>query len=135
VLLLAGVLASGCSATRTASLSSSPGDIGVTDARVAGALVTSCYECHSNQDAAPWNAKLAPSYWFAGSARETLNFSTWDQYDPRKRSEQLSAIAKTVSSGEMPPWDYKLLHPSGGLNVENKAAIVQWASQAAVPAH
>jgi len=28
-----------------------------------------------------------------------------------------------------------VMHPSVGLSVENKAAIAQWASQAAMPAH
>lgn len=135
VLVLAGALAAGCSATRSASLSEPASDAVASDAQVSAALVTSCYECHSNQHTAPWNAKLAPSYWFAGSARETLNFSDWDKYDSQKKSAQLTAIAKTVSSGEMPPWDYKMMHPSGALSVESKAAVVKWASQSAVPAH
>ncbi len=133
--LLAAVIALGCSAAGAGSLSPSASAAVVSDARVGAALVTSCYECHSDLHVAPWHAKLAPSYWFAGSAREVLNFSNWDKYDAQQRSTKLTAIAKTVSAGDMPPWDYKVMHPSVGLSVENKAAIAQWASQAAMPAH
>jgi len=135
VAVLVGILAAGCSAGQAVSPSSLAGDVGVQDANVQAALVTSCYECHSNQHAIAWNARLAPSYWFAGSARKTLNFSDWGKYDTQRRSAELTAIAKTVSAGEMPPGDYKAMRPSAALSVENKAAVVQWASQAAVPAH
>ena len=137
LLLVVGALAAaGCSATNAASLSPSADDVVVSDARVGGALATSCYECHSNRGGAPWHAKLAPSYWFAGSARKALNFSNWQQYNAQQRSDELAAIAKAVNDGDMPPWDYKLFHPSIGLSAENRAAVVKWASQpAAEPAH
>jgi len=97
------------------------------------ALVTACYDCHSDRGASAWNVRLAPTYWFAGSARKDLDFSAWAQYDGAKRSAELLAIAKSVREGSMPPHDFKLLHPSAKLTDVEKAAIVDWTSAAAAP--
>jgi len=94
------------------------------------ALVTACYDCHSDQGASVWNVRLAPTYWFAGSARKDLDFSAWTQYDAGRRSAELLAIAKSVREGSMPPHDFKLLHPSAKLTDADKAAILAWASAA-----
>lgn len=131
--LLAGALGLGCgsssgpaaaprsSATAASSAVSEPPP----------ALVTACYDCHSDRGGAPWNARLAPSYWFSESARKDLDFSQWAQYDSARRATDLLAVAKSVREGSMPPHDYTLLHPAAKLTPAEQAAIVRWASQAA----
>src|SRR6516225_11977996 len=41
-------------------------------------LSNSCFDCHSNDEPASWDVRLAPSYLFrVDKARQTLNFSAW----------------------------------------------------------
>jgi cytochrome c553 len=94
------------------------------------ALVIACYDCHSDRADAPWNARLAPSYWASGSARKDLDFSEWSAYDGARRTGALLAIAKSVNEGSMPPHDYKLLHPAAKLSAADKAAILAWTAMA-----
>jgi len=75
------LLLAGCSGTATnppapvetantsaATVSSNP--------QIDWVLEYSCFDCHSDHNSAPWNARLAPSYSFAASkAREALYFS------------------------------------------------------------
>jgi cytochrome c553 len=110
---------------------------GVTaDPQIRNLLVTSCFDCHSDQAPAAWNARLAPSYLFgADKARRVLNFSEWQSYGARKRME-LEAIAKVVSDGSMPPGDYDFVHPAAKLSTEQKKALLEWVSaQNGVPSH
>lgn len=98
--------------------------------------MTSCYGCHSDQGSDPWYARLAPSRWVSGSARQALNFSEWNSYPAEKRAAELNLIASVVSSGTMPPGDYSIIVRSARLGAEQKQQIAQWAAhQAAVPAH
>lgn len=128
--LVLGCASSGGNATERAQ-SASPANEAAGAAHVPQAVVTACYDCHSGQGAAPWNAKLSPSYWFSGSAQKDLDFSDWGSYDAQRRSTELQAIAKSVREGSMPPWDYTLLHPSAKLTDAEKAAILAWTSSAA----
>jgi hypothetical protein len=112
-----------------ATPSAAPSD----DPQVNALVASACYECHSNEGSAPWYGALAPSYWFAIPARKVLNFSEWSSYDAARREAALQAIAKTVESGEMPPWDYTLLDGSASLSDAQKEAMVRWAESAARP--
>jgi Haem-binding domain len=101
------------------------------DPHVQGALERACYDCHSDRGAPAWYAKLAFSYWFAGSARKKLDFSAWQGYDASARAAQFRSIEKTVLDGEMPPWDYTLLLSSAKLAPDEKQALARWAAQQA----
>ncbi len=100
------------------------------DADVQAALTRSCYGCHAESGALPWQAKLAPSAWFAGSAREKLDFSTFHALSADRRSEALRAIERVVSSGEMPPWDSALFDGTEKLTPAEKERVASWASAA-----
>jgi hypothetical protein len=96
---------------------------------VVQALDNSCFGCHSSAATLPWNAKLAPSYIFgADDARKTLNFSAWDSYDTARRRAAMAEIAKVVEDGSMPPWDFRVLHPSGALSNDQRQIVLDWAS-------
>jgi len=133
VALVAVALAFGCvSSGDQAALEAQTGATAfATEYHAPDTIVTACYDCHSNHADAVWNARLAPSYWFAGPARKDLSFTEWPNYDPEKQAEELRAIAKEVRDGAMPPWDYTLLHPAAKLTEAEKSAIVQWSSAAA----
>lgn len=97
--------------------------------QVVQALDNSCFGCHSSATTLPWNAKLAPSYIFgAGDARKTLNFSTWSSYNTARRRAAMAEIAKVVEDGSMPPWDFRVLHPSAALSNDQRQIVLDWAS-------
>jgi mono/diheme cytochrome c family protein len=100
------------------------------DADVQTALTRSCYGCHAESGQLPWQAKLAPSAWFAGSAREKLDFSTWHELPADRRGEALRSIERVVRSGEMPPWDSVLLDGTEKLSPAEKERVAKWASAA-----
>ena len=130
-LLCAAALAAGCATSGGARRESanSAADV-ASDAGVQAALTRSCYGCHSESGQLPWQAKLAPSAWFAGAAREKLDFSTWHELPADRRSEALRAIERVVSSGEMPPWDSVLLDGTEKLSPAEKDRVAMWASAA-----
>ena len=99
--------------------------------QVVQTLDNSCFGCHSSATTLPWNAKLAPSYIFgAGDARHTLNFSDWNSYDAERKRAAMAEIAKVVEDGSMPPWDFRVLHPSGALSSDQRQVVLDWASSA-----
>jgi hypothetical protein len=98
-------------------------------------LTSACFDCHSEEGNPAWYVKIAPSYWFADSAREDLNFTDWNEYDDQRRSDSIEAINRTVTRGEMPPWTYTVFHPAAKLTNEQKDLVSEWAGHQAVPAH
>jgi len=101
------------------------------EADVQAALTRTCYGCHSAAGVLSWHAKLAPSAWFAGSARAKLDFSTLQSVAPERRAEELHAIERVVRDGEMPPWDSALFDATAKLSPAEKAGIARWASETA----
>ncbi len=128
------VLAAGCSSSQqtapapsAAASNSSNGISG--DPRIDAILEKSCFSCHANGGSAPWYAAVSPTYLAAGSARNVLNFSAWPTYDAQKKGAELKSIAKSVSSGSMPPGDYTALDHSARLSEDEKQALLNWVSQ------
>lgn len=83
-----------------------------------------CFDCHSNQTVWPWYASVAPLSWavqdHVDEGREKLNFSEWDR--PQDEAEE---AAEVVQEGEMPLWDYLLLHPEASLTAAEQADLVK----------
>jgi hypothetical protein len=85
-----------------------------------------CFDCHSNETRWPWYAAIAPASWRVqhdvSEGRARLNFSALDT-----RSEDgmdaLREAGETVTEGEMPPLDYRLLHPEARLTVAERRAL------------
>ena len=100
-------------------------------------LTSSCFDCHSEEGQAAWYVKIAPSYWFGGSARKNLNFTNWKDYDAQRRNDEIQAIGRVVNRGEMPPWDYTVFHPAAELTNAQKDLVSEWAASRmeTLPAH
>lgn len=85
--------------------------------------VRACFDCHSNQTAWPWYTNIAPVSWLTqrhvNEGREKLNFSTWGTGE-----QETEHVARQISSGEMPPWDYLLMHPEARLSYDEKAQLI-----------
>ncbi|HVA78791.1 MAG TPA: heme-binding domain-containing protein [Candidatus Binataceae bacterium] len=134
------MMIAGCASGAGNSAGAPPMDTtpkGVTsNAAVEQILQNSCYSCHSNGGSAPWYAAIAPSYMLSNSARSAMNFSDWNNYDQATKAHARSLAASVIADGEMPPWDFTLLHPSAGLTDSDKTEIAKWAAAApALPAH
>jgi len=139
-ILVASAIA-GCSSSQNPAASGSagisPADPVISDAQINAIVMKSCFGCHSNGDRTPWYVTVAPSYWWNRSgAREAVNFSDWQTYDPQRRAAAIQAIAASVGSGRMPPSDYTLFDSSARLSDAQAQAVVEWAAeQLARPAH
>ena len=87
-----------------------------------------CFDCHSNQTVWPWYAYLAPLSWRVAEhvehGREHLNFSNWNQ-----PNEDLDEIKEVLEEGEMPLWDYLLMHSEARLSEEEQATLLQGLEQ------
>jgi mono/diheme cytochrome c family protein len=87
-------------------------------------VVDACYDCHSNRTSWPWYSNIAPVSWLVqrdvDGGRKKLNFTEWD----RPQSEAGEIIEK-VREGEMPPLQYRLLHPKARLSSAERQALVQ----------
>ena len=126
------LLASACASSGVAPRATLGEDARVAaDADVQAALTRSCYGCHSASGDLPWQAKLAPSAWFSGPAREKLDFSTWQSLDADRKKDALQSIQRVVSGGEMPPWDSALFDASEKLSPTEKERVATWASEVA----
>ena len=84
--------------------------------------VGACFDCHSNETAWPWYAKIAPFSWLVDNqvtgGRAVLNFSEWN-----KTQDGASGAASAVRDDQMPPWYYKLAHASARLSETDVEAL------------
>lgn len=85
--------------------------------------VRACYDCHSNQSKWPWYSNIAPVSWLVAhdveEGRSELNFSRWDV-----KQRHIKDAAEEVLEGEMPMWEYLLVHPEAKLSADEQAQLV-----------
>jgi hypothetical protein len=85
--------------------------------------VAACFDCHSNETRWPWYSNIAPISWRLQShvdeGRAKLNFSEWGTGE-----QEADEIVEVVRDGEMPPWDYLLMHPEARLSDTAEQAFV-----------
>ncbi len=143
VIVLAFAIAAGCSirernpaaaaippAADTASFTADP--------QVREIVTASCFDCHAEAAPSAWYVRVAPSYWFSDSARQALNFSQWGDYDAARQAREVVAIGRVVTRGQMPPWDYTVVHPAASLTNEQKDIVNSWTMRettSLLPAH
>ena len=58
-----------------------------------------------------------------------MNFSVWERYDHSEKVHQLKEVRDLVKEGDMPPWDYRLVHPEARLSDAQAATLATWAEQ------
>ena len=82
-----------------------------------------CFDCHSHESIWPWYSYVAPlSFRIAhhvNHGREYLNFSDWSQ-----PNEDFDEIKEVIDEGEMPLWDYLLMHSDAKLTPEETEALL-----------
>jgi hypothetical protein len=92
-----------------------------TDPQAEAIARTSCYDCHSNETKWWWATNIAPFSWLVqhdvDGGRSHLNFSDWNNMPA-------AAIQQAVN-GEMPPFQYTLIHPGAKLTDAEKQTLVQ----------
>ena len=76
--------------------------------------VGACYDCHSNDTEWPWYSNVAPMSWLVmrdvENGRDAFNFQ-----DPEDVDDDGDDAADVIEDGEMPPSQYKLMHPDARL--------------------
>jgi hypothetical protein len=83
--------------------------------------VRACFDCHSHETKWPFYAYVAPVSWLiaddVNEGREHFNMSDWK---PGKGDE----AAKEVRKGDMPLWQYTILHSEAKLTDEEKKEFI-----------
>jgi mono/diheme cytochrome c family protein len=83
-----------------------------------------CAACHSNLTNWPADSYVAPFSWLVQNdvdgGRNRLNLSEWD----RAQQADIAEVTNAISEGEMPPLQYKLLHPSARLSDAEKHQLI-----------
>ena len=101
-------------------------------ANVRAMLRRACYDCHSNETRWPWYSHVAPVSWLVAhdvhEARKHLNFSTWNQYNPKRQAKKSNEAWEEVDEGEMPLWYYLPLHRDAVLSAEDRELLREWAT-------
>lgn len=87
-----------------------------------------CYDCHSNETVWPWYAKVAPASWLVqrdvDEGRSRLNFSEWAPGSEVVAAALGREIAEVVAGGEMPPFQYRILHGSARLSDAQRQLLI-----------
>ena len=83
-----------------------------------------CFDCHSNETRWPWYADVAPFSWVVErdveTARDSINFSTWDVEFPLA-----PASSQSVLTGNMPPVKYRMAHPEANLTPQETQELAR----------
>ena len=99
-------------------------------APVLATLRRACADCHSDATRWPWYAALPIVSHLVTrdvtQGRGQLNLSRWTEYNPFDRADLLDKMCQLPSSGKMPPWQYRLIHPDARLSATDVAALCAW---------
>jgi hypothetical protein len=93
----------------------------------------SCYDCHSHETEWPWYSNIAPVSWLVSSdvedGRSHLNFSKWGNLSRKDIVKMKEEIWEEIEKGNMPLWQYTILHPEANLKQKDKNLIKGWAGE------
>ena len=95
-------------------------------------LRIACYDCHSNNTNYPWYSRIQPFGWLLAKhirqGKAELNFSEFGSYSLRRQISKLNEVANSIKDGTMPLSSYKLIHRNARLSKEDKALLIEWAT-------
>ena len=120
---------------RTKEVTSSPDFIKINKVPddIGRILLTSCYNCHSNNTNYPWYSRVQPVGWFLGNhiskGKAELNFSEFGSYSVRKQISKLKLMVTQIEKNEMPIASYTFIHREARLSKGSKKAIVDYLSE------
>ena len=99
-------------------------------APVMSTLRRACFDCHSDETRWPWYAALPFTSLLierdVKAGRGQLNLSRWTHYNPVDRADMLDMMCQLVSTGKMPLWPYRMMHPEARLSTTDIAALCDW---------
>lgn len=102
-------------------------------AQIATLLHNACYDCHSDQTRWPWYSHVAPVSWLIASdvrdGRRHVNFSDWPHTHPARAARLWENIRDEIDYKDMPPSQYKLMHPAARLTTAQRQDLIHWANQ------
>lgn len=100
------------------------------DAKVMNVLKKSCYDCHSQETAYPWYSNIAPISWVMADhinqGRKALDFSNWENLDPKIKLERLERAKQVIYNYRMPKQEYVMMHKNALLTPEEKKLLEQF---------
>jgi hypothetical protein len=95
-------------------------------------LQRACGDCHSNETRWPWYSNVAPTSWFVinhvNDGRRALNLDDWNAHNRRVTSPPFDRICRDVRDGEMPIWNYLLIHHDARLSAADIDNLCTWAN-------
>jgi cytochrome c len=104
-------------------------------APVMSTLRRACFDCHSDETRWPWYAALPIASHLivrdVTAGRGQVNLSRWTQYNSFDRMDMLDKMCQLASSGQMPPWQYRLMHFDARLSSTDVAAMCAWSQREA----
>lgn len=99
---------------------------------VRSVLIRACYDCHSNNTAYPWYARLQPVGWWiqhhVNEGKEELNFDAFLSYSSEKQRDLLNECIEEITEDEMPLPSYAWIHRGAVLSMQEKLEFTHWAS-------
>lgn len=97
-------------------------------------FVKKCMDCHGNNTKYPWYY-IIPIFhsvinYDIKKAKEHIDFSTdFPFISHASLEEDLSSITESIQKNEMPPFRYRLFHPTSALTDAEKQKVTQWTSE------
>lgn len=90
-----------------------------------------CFDCHSSTTNQPWYGKLPGAKQLIASdiaeAREHMDMSNDFPFEGHSTpKEDLEAIAKAITDKSMPPFRYRIMHPSSALSDDEQKKVQEW---------
>jgi hypothetical protein len=93
-------------------------------------LRTSCFDCHSDETRWPWYTRAFPASWLVShdveEGRGQLNLSRWSEYNVFDRADLLDEMCEHATTGEMPLWQYTLMHRDARLSAPQIETLCAW---------
>ncbi|HAJ82345.1 heme-binding domain-containing protein [Zunongwangia profunda] len=93
-------------------------------------LVTSCYDCHSNNTKYPWYSEITPVNFYLDDhvkdGKRHLNFSEWAALSSEKKAHKIEEIGEEVERGKMPLDSYVWLHKEANITEKEKQILLDW---------
>ena len=101
--------------------------------KIKSVLKRSCYDCHSNETLWPYYSYIFPFSILVShhvsEGRGELNFSSWENLSPKKKSSRAKDIIEEIESGEMPPGYYILFNKKAVLSKDEIDLLKEWADK------
>jgi hypothetical protein len=83
-----------------------------------------CKDCHSHETVWPWYSFVAPASWLVQhdvyEARSHFDVSDWGRSEHNHGDD----AAEELREGEMPLWQYAILHPEARLSDAERAELI-----------